>query len=74
MRPGHGWQEELKLMLNLTKPRTSSLPRRPQAPQACTPDLAESSASTATHLQRRNGLALEIDESGAASARTSTPA
>ena len=30
---GHGWQEELKLMLNLTRPRyVMPVPRRPQAP------------------------------------------
>ena len=30
---GHGWQEELKLMLNLTKPQLRDAgPRRPQAP------------------------------------------
>ena len=39
---GHGWQEELKLMLNLTKPQLCvSLPRRLQAPQLHA-DLAES--------------------------------
>ena len=65
---GHGWQEELKLMLNLTKPQyVLPVPRRPQAPPP-----ARRARRVGRHRPRtassqgRNGLPLEIDETGAA--------
>jgi ribonuclease J len=63
---GHGWQEELKLMLNLTKPRNVFPFHGDHKRLRLHADLAES-----VGIQRervftgRNGLALEIDESGA---------
>ena len=74
---GHGWQEELKLMLNLTKPQLRDAgPRRPQAAAPARRAGRSRSGSTPENIfQGRNGLPLEIDaERRRASARTSTPA
>ena len=63
---GHGWQEELKLMLNLTKPRHVFPFHGDHKRLRLHADLAE-----AVGIDRddifigRNGLALEIDEDGA---------
>jgi ribonuclease J len=63
---GHGWQEELKLMLNLTKPRYVFPFHGDHKRLRLHADLA---ASVGIDRDRifigRNGLALEIDESGA---------
>ena len=63
---GHGWQEELKLMLNLTKPRNVFPFHGDHKRMRLHADLAE---SVGVHpdcvFTGRNGLALEIDESGA---------
>jgi ribonuclease J len=63
---GHGWQEELKLMINLTKPRYV-LPihgdhkrLRLHAELAHSVDIAPENV-----FQGRNGLPLELDEGGA---------
>ncbi len=63
---GHGWQEELKLMLNLTKPRYVFPFHGDHKRQRLHADLAE-----AVGVKRedifigKNGLALDIDEKGA---------
>ena len=63
---GHGWQEELKLMLNLTKPRYVFPFHGDHKRLRLHADLAE-----AVGVERedifigRNGLTLEIDEDGA---------
>ncbi len=63
---GHGWQEELKLMLNLTKPRHVFPFHGDHKRMRLHADLAE-----AVGIDRddifigRNGLALDIDEDGA---------
>ena len=73
---GHGWQEELKLMLNLTKPRTSSPSTATTSASACTRDLAESvGIEPRPHLHRPQRPRRSRSTSRApASARTSTPA
>ena len=73
---GHGWQEELKLMLNLTKPRYVLPVHGDHKRLRLHAELAESVGIDPENIfQGRNGLPLEIDENGApASARTSTPA
>ena len=43
--PGHGWQEELKLMLNLTKPRYVSRSTATTSACACTPSWQSPSES-----------------------------
>jgi ribonuclease J len=63
---GHGWQEELKLMLNLTKPQYVFPFHGDHKRLRLHADLA---ASVGIDRDRifvgRNGLALELDESGA---------
>ena len=63
---GHGWQEELKLMLNLTKPRNVFPFHGDHKRLRLHSDLA---ASVGIDRDRifigRNGLALELDGSGA---------
>jgi ribonuclease J len=63
---GHGWQEELKLMLNLTKPRNVFPFHGDHKRMRLHVDLAESVGIDPDRIfTGRNGLALEIDESGA---------
>jgi ribonuclease J len=63
---GHGWQEELKLMLNLTKPRYVLPVHGDFKRLRLHADLAKAVGVAAEHtFQGRNGMALEIDESGA---------
>ena len=63
---GHGWQEELKLMLNLTKPRFVLPVHGDYQRLRLHAELAESVGIEPERIfQGRNGLPLEIDESGA---------
>ena len=63
---GHGWQEELKLMLNLTKPQNVFPFHGDHKRLKLHGDLAESVGIDRDRIfTGRNGLALEIDESGA---------
>ena len=73
---GHGWQEELKLMLNLTKPRYVMPVHGDHKRLRLHAELAEAVGVDPANIFRgRNGLPLEIDaERRRASARTSTPA
>jgi ribonuclease J len=63
---GHGWQEELKLMLNLTKP-SHVLPMHGDHKRLrLHAQLAESVGIAPSNIfQGRNGLTLEIDKDGA---------
>ncbi|MGN6274610.1 MAG: ribonuclease J, partial [Solirubrobacterales bacterium] len=63
---GHGWQEELKLMLNLTKPRYVMPVHGDHKRLRLHAELAEAvGVDTACIFQGRNGLPLEIDADGA---------
>ncbi len=63
---GHGWQEELKLMLNLTKPRYVLPIHGDHQRLRLHADLAHAVGIDPENVfQGRNGLPLEIDESGA---------
>jgi ribonuclease J len=63
---GHGWQEELKLMLNLTKPRYVMPFHGDYKRLRLHAQLAESVGVDPDRIFRsRNGGVLEIDESGA---------
>ena len=63
---GHGWQEELKLMLNLTRPRNVFPFHGDHKRLRLHAALAESVGVDPDRIfTGRNGLALEIDESGA---------
>src|SRR6478609_499738 len=63
---GHGWQEELMLRLNLTKPRNVFPFHGDHKRLRLHADLAESVGIEPDRIfNGRNGLALEIDESGA---------
>jgi ribonuclease J len=63
---GHGWQEEMKLMLNLTKPRYVFPFHGDHKRLRLHADLAESVGIDRDDIFiGRNGLALEIDEKGA---------
>ena len=63
---GHGWQEELKLMLNLTKPRFVMPFHGDHKRLRLHGELAESVGIDPERIfQGRNGLPLEIDDSGA---------
>ncbi len=63
---GHGWQEELKLMLNLTKPRNVFPFHGDHKRLRLHADLAESVGIDPDRIfMGRNGLALEVDDSGA---------
>jgi ribonuclease J len=64
---GHGWQEELKLMLNLTKPRFVMPVHGDHKRLRLHAELAEAVGVAPTDIfQGRNGLPLEIDENAAA--------
>ena len=63
---GHGWQEELKLMLNLTKPDYVFPFHGDHKRLKLHADLAESVGIDRTRIfTGRNGLALDVDGSGA---------
>ena len=63
---GHGWQEELKLMLNLTKPRYVMPIHGDHQRLRLHAELAHSvGVDPANVFQGRNGLPLEIDAGGA---------
>jgi ribonuclease J len=63
---GHGWQEELKLMLNLTKPRYVLPVHGDFQRLRLHAELAESVGIESERIfQGRNGLPLEIDADGA---------
>jgi ribonuclease J len=63
---GHGWQEELKLMLNLTKPRYVMPVHGDHQRLRLHAGLAHSvGIDPANVFQGRNGLPLEIDADGA---------
>jgi ribonuclease J len=64
---GHGWQEELKLMLNLTRPRYVMPVHGDYKRLRLHAELAESVGIEGENIfQGRNGLPLEVDGSGAA--------
>jgi ribonuclease J len=64
---GHGWQEELKLMLNLTRPRYVMPVHGDYQRLRLHAELAETVGIAREDIfQGRNGLPLEIDEDGAA--------
>jgi ribonuclease J len=63
---GHGWQEELKLMLNLTKPRYVLPIHGDHQRLRLHAKLAEAVGIDRENIFKgRNGLPLEIDENGA---------
>ncbi len=63
---GHGWQEEIKLMLNLTKPKYVFPVHGDYKRLRLHAELAHSVGVDPENVfQGRNGLALEIDEDGA---------
>jgi ribonuclease J len=63
---GHGWQEELKLMLNLTRPRYVMPVHGDHKRLRLHATLAESVGIEPERIFKgRNGLALDFDESGA---------
>jgi ribonuclease J len=63
---GHGWQEELKLMLNLTKPRYVLPVHGDHKRLRLHAELAEAVGVEPERIfQGRNGLPLEIDADGA---------
>jgi ribonuclease J len=63
---GHGWQEELKLMLNLTKPRYVMPVHGDHKRLRLHAELAEAVGVESERIFRgRNGLPLEIDGDGA---------
>jgi ribonuclease J len=63
---GHGWQEELKLMLNLTRPRYVMPVHGDYKRLRLHSELAEAVGIDGDRIfQGRNGLPLEVDASGA---------
>jgi len=63
---GHGWQEELKLMINLTKPRFVLPVHGDHKRLRLHEELAHSVGIGPENVfQGRNGMSLEIDQSGA---------
>ena len=63
---GHGWQEEIKLMLNLTKPRYVMPVHGDYKRLRLHSELAEAVGIDSENIfQGRNGLPLEVDGSGA---------
>jgi ribonuclease J len=63
---GHGWQEEIKLMLNLTKPKFVMPVHGDHKRLRLHSELAEAVGVEPANIFRgRNGLPLEIDERGA---------
>jgi ribonuclease J len=63
---GHGWQEEIKLMLNLTKPRYVMPVHGDHKRLRLHAELAEAVGVDPANIFRgRNGLPLEVDANGA---------
>jgi ribonuclease J len=63
---GHGWQEEIKLMLNLTRPKYVMPVHGDHQRLRLHSELAEAVGVDRERIfQGRNGLPLEVDESGA---------
>jgi ribonuclease J len=63
---GHGWQEEMKLMLNLTKPRYVMPVHGDYKRLRLHAELAEAVGIEGDHIfQGRNGLPLEVNGDGA---------
>jgi ribonuclease J len=63
---GHGWQEEIKLMLNLTKPKYVMPVHGDHKRLRLHSELAEAVGVDPANIFRgRNGLPLEIDQNGA---------
>jgi ribonuclease J len=63
---GHGWQEEMKLMLNLTKPRYVLPAHGDHRRMRLHSELAKAiGVDPDSVFQGRNGMALEIDDRGA---------
>jgi ribonuclease J len=63
---GHGWQEEIKLMLNLTKPRYVMPVHGDHKRLRLHGELAEAVGVDPKNIFRgRNGLPLEVDQNGA---------
>jgi ribonuclease J len=63
---GHGWQEELKLMLNLTRPKYVMPFHGDHKRMRLHAELAESVGIDSDRIFKgRNGMALELDDSGA---------
>jgi ribonuclease J len=64
---GHGWQEEIKLMLNLTRPKYVMPVHGDHKRIRLHSELAESVGVDSDRIFRgRNGLPLEVDQNGAA--------
>jgi ribonuclease J len=64
---GHGWQEELKLMLNLTKPKFVLPVHGDHKRLRLHSELAEAVGIQSDRIfQGRNGVPLEVDRNGAA--------
>jgi ribonuclease J len=64
---GHGWQEEIKLMLNLTKPRYVMPVHGDHKRLRLHSELAEAVGVAPENIFRgRNGLPLEVNQDGAA--------
>ena len=64
---GHGWQEEIKLMLNLTRPKYVMPVHGDYKRIRLHSELAESVGVDSDRIFRgRNGLPLEVDQNGAA--------
>jgi ribonuclease J len=64
---GHGWQEEIKLMLNLTKPKYVMPVHGDHQRLRLHSELAEAVGIEPENIFRgRNGLPLEVDRNGAA--------
>lgn len=63
---GHGWQEEIKLMLNLTKPKFVMPVHGDHKRLRLHSELAEAVGVEPANIFRgRNGLPLEVDQNGA---------
>ena len=63
---GHGWQEEIKLMLNLTKPKYVMPVHGDHKRLRLHSELAEAVGVDPANIFRgRNGLPLEVDQNGA---------
>jgi ribonuclease J len=63
---GHGWQEEIKLMLNLTKPKFVMPVHGDHQRLRLHSELAEAVGVDPANIFRgRNGLPLEVDQNGA---------
>ncbi len=74
-RLGHGFAEEIKLMLNLTRPRyVMADATATSSASTCTPSRRVGGRPEREHLQGENGLPLRSTPTAPASASASTPA